>query len=66
MNDGFVENTLHWFATPEELREIAQRMEEKYKNAKPGDPNVVKHIEITWSDGIAYCIDIHYDQERMQ
>ena len=65
MNDGFVEHTIHWMTTPNQLREIADKMEEKYKNAKPGDGTIVKHIVFNVTDDIIYSIDIHYDQEHM-
>jgi len=66
MDNGFIENTMHWFTTPEELRKIASQMEEKYKNDRPSNSNIVKHVELGTTDSIIYCIDIHYDQERMQ
>ena len=65
MNDGFVEHTIHWMTTPNQLREIADKMEKKYQNAKPGDSTIVKRIEFNVIDGIIYSIDIHYDQEHM-
>jgi hypothetical protein len=61
MAKGFVEQNMHWFTTPEELRAIALVMEKQYKNAIPGDRNVTKVIELD----AEHAIYIHYDQENM-
>ena len=63
---GFVEQNIHWFTTPEELRKIADKMEEQYKNAMPGQTNLTKIVQLSdLNDIIQVAIFIHYDQEKM-
>lgn len=52
---------VHWFTTPQELRRIADEMEEFWKTCAPGQD---KTVETIWSKDIA--LHILVDQEHIK
>ncbi len=62
---GHKEEIYHWFTTPDELRSIADKMEEAYKNFRPGTSNSVREIVLSEQAGLISVLNIHFDQEAI-
>ena len=50
----------HWYTTPEELRDIANKMEQVWVKVRPGDDADVITV---WGESM--CLKILFDQDRM-